>query len=122
MSEWLFVLLLTLPLVALAWFDVRVARKLHQAAAIRPQSTFLSLVSWVVNGVAIGIVSGAVLGINSVVFVLTGLRILQMPLPTVLIYVAVIAGSVALLPLSRQIGRWEREIPPDPNHRFGTDQ
>ncbi len=113
-DAWLTTLALTIPLVALAVFDIRVARRVRAAAAIRPRQPFLNLVSIIVTGIAIGATVGAILGIQNVVFNVWGVRLLPPPLPLVAIYVALIAGSLSLIPLRRQIRRWETEIPPEP--------
>ncbi len=121
-GEWLTTLLLTLPLVGFAVFDTRLARTLARTAAIRPQSTFLGLFALVVKGIAVGVWCAVALGVASVAFLTTGVRLLPPPLGLVLIYAAVIVASVVLLPVRRQLSRWEHEIPPDPNHRYGTDE
>jgi hypothetical protein len=99
---------------------------------IRPRVPFLVIVSALVDGVAIGAWAGAIVGVQAAVFTLTGIRLLQPPWSLVLIYVGLIAASVALIPLKRWIAQLdaasrtfrlhqrngERKVTP---HRRATD-
>lgn len=98
-------LAITAPLVALAIYDIRVAIVVRRAERMKPQIPFLTGVKWLIYGVCIGAVSAALLGLNSAVFNLTGLRLIPPPLPFVLIYIAVIAGSVGVYELRLYLRR-----------------
>lgn len=100
---WLLTIALSLPLVTLAVYDVDVARELHDADRIKPPIPFLSLVKGIVYGVAIGGGIFALLGIQSAVFLLTGIRLLPQPLPLIVIYIGCIVASLMVYRLRRWI-------------------
>lgn len=103
--SWLILLVLSAPLVALAVYDIDVARELRSAD--RPPIPFLSLVKGIVYGVTIGGCIFAALGIQSAVFLLTQVRLLPPPLPLVVIYVGCVTASVAVY----RLRRWIRSHP-----------
>ena len=102
------VVLLTLPLLGFALFDAWIAGYLHRVAAEPPRDRLLTVVAYVMDGATIGVACAVVLGIASVVYNLTGARILPPPIPTLLIYGAVIAPSVLAIPLWRYIRSHKR--------------
>lgn len=106
MSEtisWLLIIALSLPLIALAVYDLDVARELHDADRIKPTIPFLTLVKGIVYGVTIGGGLFALLGIQSAVFLLTGIRLLPQPLPLVVIYIGCIVASLMVYRLRQWI-------------------
>ena len=108
-NDTLFALLISAPLVVLAIFDIRVARIVRRAERMKPQIPFLTGVKWLVYGVCVGAIMAAALGLNSALVNLTGLRLIPPPLPFLMIYVAVIAGSVGLQLLRQRI----RKVAPE---------
>ena len=105
-EQWLFTFALSAPLVALAVYDLDVARELRKAD--RPPLPFLTLVKYVIYGVTIGGIIFAALGIQSIVFLLTGIRLLPPPLPLIVIYVGCIVASLMVYRLRRWIrAQWK---------------
>lgn len=95
-NDQLAALLVTLPLVALAIYDIKVALVVRRAERMKPAIAFLTGVKWLIYAVCVGAVIGAFLGLNSAVFYLTELRLIPPPVPFLLLYGAVIAGSVGV--------------------------
>lgn len=101
------VILLTAPLFGFAMFGAWLAGYIHRAASVPPRNGLLTVVAYLLDGVTVGVTAAVVLGFASILFNAAGVRILPFPLPTVLIYVAVIAPSVGAIPLYRYIKRSE---------------
>ena len=99
----LFALLISAPLVILAIDDLRTARIVRRAEQMKPNIPFLTGVKWLVYGVCLGAILTAALGINSALVNLTDIRLIQPPLPFLMLYVAVVAGSIGLRLLRRRI-------------------
>lgn len=111
MEPWIAVLLLTIPLVVLAAFDIDLARQFLEAAKKEPPIPFLWLVTGIVRGVALAAFIFAVLGIQSVVALLLDVRILPPPLPTFVLYAALVGISIPMFVARRAIRRLRAETP-----------
>lgn len=112
MSEWIFALVVCVPLAALAWYDWDTAKMVRRAEVKKPAIPFLTGVKLLVYGVVAGSTIAVVLGVNSAVLLLTGLRLLPPPSGFILLYLAVIAGSVGCYFLRRRIKRLAPEVEP----------
>lgn len=98
------VLLITLPLIGFAMFVAGLTGFVWRAATSPPPADRLLVsVAKLLLAVTIGVGLGALLGIQSVVYNVFELRLLPPPLPTIAIYVAVIAPSVGAIPLYRYV-------------------
>ena len=102
-------LAITAPLVVLAIYDIRVALVVRRAERMKPSIPFLTGVKWLIYAVCVGAVVSAFLGLNTAVFNLTGVRLVPPPLPFLLIYLAVIAGSIGVYVLRRYL----RKVAPE---------
>lgn len=95
-TGWLLALLIALPLIALAVYDLDVARELRHADRLPPPVEFLRLTKGIVYAVSGAAIIFAVLAMQSAVFLLTGIRLLPAPLPLIAIYVGGILASLAV--------------------------
>lgn len=109
-DETIVALLISTPLVLLLVYDIDTARLIRKAERVKPYIPFLTGVKILVYGVCIGALIAVVLGLNSALFNLTGLRLVAPPLPFVLIYLAVVSSSVGLYVLRRIIRRQVPEV------------
>lgn len=100
---WLVTIALTLPLLLLAVYDVDTARFLRNAERLPPAVELLRLFKDVIYAVTLAAILAAVLGIHSVLFLLTGFRLLPQPIPVVMIYAIAIVASLMVYRLRRWI-------------------
>lgn len=105
-APWLATLLaivLSVPLILFAVFDVQVAREFQKADSISPPIRFLGLVKGVIYGVSVGGVIFAIIGIASVLFNVVQVRILPPPVALILIYTGCVSASFTVWRLRRWI-------------------
>lgn len=100
---WMFTVIVSIPLVVFAVFDLQVARELHVFDREKPVIPFLGLVKGIVYGISAAAVIFAVLGIQSAVFLMTGIRLLPQPIPFLAIYFGCIIASLMVYRLRRWI-------------------
>lgn len=99
---WLFVITTILSLAAA--FDWYVAAKFIGAAIERPHIPILNLAALRSIAIAVATTIFGVLGIVSVVFAVYGVRILPVPIPTVLLVTGAIVISLPNLYFLRVLG------------------
>lgn len=104
---WLLVVIAVL--VVAVPFDWYVALRFVQAAVERPHISILTLAALRSVAIAVAASIAALLGVQSIVFVSTGVRLLPTPIPTVLIAVALVIISVPNIYALRQLNNRDLE-------------
>lgn len=103
-DQWLLTIVISIPLVYLAVFDLQVARELR-AADYQPSIPFLGLVKGIVYGVTGAAILAVVLAIASGVFLVWGVRVLPPPIGFLMLYAICISASLAVYRLRQWIRR-----------------
>lgn len=103
-------LIVTAPLLALLVYDLDTARIVRKAERIKPQISLLTGLKVLVYAICVGGCAWVVLGLGSALVNLTGVRILQPPIPFIVIYVAAASSSVGCSLLRRRIRRLAPEV------------
>lgn len=95
-------------LVVAVPFDLYVAFRFIRAAIERPHIPVLTLAALRSSAIAAAAVIAGILGLQSIVFVQTGVRVIPSPWPTVLIAVALIVISLPNVYALRILNRGDR--------------
>lgn len=102
----------TVLVVVIAVFvplDAYVFREFRRAYLAGVPIPALRLYVNLLGGILAGILLGALLGIHTIVFTRTGFRIIPQGIAALVIAAAIVAASVGVIPVYRQLQRWRRE-------------